>query len=273
MCGPLNDALSQAVGGVQREEISMAIRNALRLVKLVDSLLDYARIEARRVHAQFMPTDVVQLTRQLAGMFRSLIESAGLEFDVDLHPLPQQPFLDRDMWEKIVCNLLSNAYKYTIRGSIHMSLCISGSGSDASFDLIVSDTGCGIAQEHLSKLFQRFYRVPGSRGRSAEGSGIGLALTAELVKMHGGHMQVTSQVERGSTFTVTIPFGSAHLPPDEIIQAAAVQLSTTSVSFIEEAKRWEPELSTVTGGFSVANGIEKLSTVLVVDDNADMRQV
>src|SRR6185503_12082149 len=137
-------------------------------------------------------------------------ERAGMKLVVDCPPLEEPLFVDREMWEKIVFNLLSNAFKFTFQGEIEVSLRREGD----AVALRVRDTGTGIPPEEQGHLFERFHRVQGARGRTLEGSGIGLALVQELARLHGGRVQVHSVVGRGSVFTVTVPTGRAHLPAD-----------------------------------------------------------
>jgi PAS domain S-box-containing protein len=183
------------------------------------------------------------------------------------------------MWEKIVLNLLSNAFKFTLEGGIEVRLRDDGS----AVELIVKDTGSGIPESELPHLFERFHRVEGTRGRSFEGSGIGLALVQELVKLHGGNVSVESVLAQGSTFKVSVPKGKAHLPQDRI-EAALTLVSTSSRadSYVEEAMRWIPAVSGNASAHTSslpdntvnASGIERdeRSTVLLADDNADMRE-
>ncbi|HEX6625930.1 MAG TPA: HAMP domain-containing sensor histidine kinase, partial [Pyrinomonadaceae bacterium] len=197
MMGPLEDALAEAEGlsAANRERLELARRNAQRQLKLVNTLLDFSRIEAGRIEAVFEPTDLAAFTAELASVFRSAIEKAGMKLVVDCPPLPEPVWVDRELWEKIVLNLLSNAFKFTFDGEIEVSLREAG----GAVQLAVSDTGTGIPAEELPRLFERFHRVKDARGRSYEGSGIGLALVQELVKLHGGAVRVESELDRGST--------------------------------------------------------------------------
>ena len=216
----------------------MAHRNSLRLLKLVNTLLDFSRIEAGRVQATYEPTDLAGFTADLASVFRSAIERAGLRLVVDCEPLRDPVYVDRDMWEKIVLNLLSNALKFTLEGEIAVGL----RQADEAVQLTVTDTGIGIPAEELPRVFERFHRVRSARGRTHEGTGIGLSLAQELVRLHGGTIEVTSEVSQGTRFTVTIPTGIAHLPPGQI--GASATLASTALGaapFIEEAQRWLPE--------------------------------
>jgi signal transduction histidine kinase len=278
MLGPLEDSLAQAdrLPADERERVVIAHRNGMRLLKLVNSLLDFSRIEAGRFQASFESTDLAAYTAELASSFRSATERAGLSLVVDCPPLPQPVYVDREMWEKIVLNLLSNAFKFTFDGEIAIKLLAAGRNAE----LIVRDTGVGIPQQELSRVFERFHRIEGSRGRSFEGSGIGLALVQELVKLHGGAIRVESEEGRRTAFIISLPFGTEHLPKDHLRSDKAVaSTGIRAQAYVEEALRW---LSTENGSGRSATGREVLSdlpslraaenaTVLLADDNADMR--
>ena len=284
MLGPLEDALNDGsparLDMKQRERLTVVHRNSLRLLKLVNSLLDFSRIEAGRVRASFQPTDLARLTADLASNFASATQRAGLELRIDCPPLPETLFVDHDMWEKIVLNLLSNAFKFTFAGTITVETRPSADGRMA--ELVVRDTGTGIPPDELPRLFERFHRIEGAKGRTFEGSGIGLALVNELVKLHGGAIDVTSEVGRGSAFTVRIPLGGSHLPRDRIIAAADdLSFGTRAEAYVQEALRWLPDA----GGASeapgaaaddlaedVAAGQGQGERILLVDDSADMRE-
>ncbi|MBD2182449.1 response regulator [Planktothrix sp. FACHB-1375] len=292
LLAPLQDALSDRaypLASPQRERLELAHRNGLRLLKLVNTLLDFSRIEAGRMEAIYEPTDLAMFTTELASVFRSAIERAGLRLIVDCPPLPEPVYVDREMWEKIVLNLLSNAFKFTFAGEIIVRL------HPANGDRVIlqiRDTGTGIAPEDLPHLFERFYQVRGATARTLEGSGIGLALVHELIRLHGGTIDVSSTVGQGSCFTIAIPFGTEHLPSDRLLLivgdriAATRSLASTAIGkapYVQEAKRWLP----VEGGsveFSVLSSQleensstqnSKLKTqnshILLVDDNSDMR--
>ena len=240
MLGPTEAALNGADKALRDDDLEMVHRNQLRLLKLVNALLDFSRIEAGRAQATYQLTNVSALTRELAGAFRSAIEHAGLHFDVVCDAIGATVYVDRDMWEKVVLNLLSNAFKFTLEGSIRLAL----TERDGRVELTVQDTGSGIPEEEVPRVFERFHRVEGTRSRTHEGSGIGLALTCELVHLHGGDIAVSSRAGDGSTFTVRIPTGSAHLPQDRL--SGAPQLSSSTIGafgaapFVEEATRWLP---------------------------------
>ncbi|MBD3884990.1 response regulator [Phormidium tenue FACHB-886] len=265
MLNPLEDVLQNGnLSAMEREQITVAHRNSQRLLKLVNTLLDFSRIEADRIQAVYEPTDLASLTADLASVFRSAIEKAGLQLVVDCQPLPEPVYVDRQMWEKVMLNLLSNAFKFTFEGQISVSL----RSVDAVVELVVKDTGTGIPAHELPHLFERFHRVAGAQGRSYEGSGIGLSLVQELVKLHGGTVAASSVVEEGSTFVVRLPRGCAHLPAEQI-QPARTQASSASSTapYVEEALGWVLERRED----SVALPQRSSARILLADDNADMR--
>jgi signal transduction histidine kinase len=241
MLGPLEDALADRQAPLppgQRERIDAAFRNSLRLLKLVNTLLDFSRLEAGRVRARFEPVDLAAFTQEIASSFRCACERAGLALDVRCPPLPQPVYVDRDMWEKILLNLLSNAFKFTLEGSIEVRL---GPG-DGGVELCVSDTGSGIAPQEVAHVFERFHRVAGTRARTLEGTGIGLALVQELVRLHGGSVRAESVLGCGSSFIVRLPFGPAQLPAEQI--GGERRIAPTAIGarpFVEEALRWLPQ--------------------------------
>jgi PAS domain S-box-containing protein len=286
--GPLEEILATSNGELasqHREQLTVVHRNSLRLLKLVNSLLDFSRIEAGRVEAIYQPTDVSVLTAELASTFRSAMQRARLTYEIEGAPLSEPVFVDREMWERIVFNLISNAFKFTFEGKISVKVKPVGE----SVELQVSDTGTGIPESALPHVFERFYRVRGARGRTDEGTGIGLALVHELVKLHGGTISVQSSEKKGSTFTVSIPKGSRHLPQDRV--GAVRTLASSAIradSYVEEARQWVPDefgsdenLSPEPSAYSSASDVPVQpqtpelepvpSLIVLADDNSDMR--
>jgi PAS domain S-box-containing protein len=279
LLGPLEEALMRPEEGLRGEPLDSAYRNGLRLLRLVNTLLDFSRIESGRTQARYAPTDLAAATQELASVFRSAMERAGLLYSVTCDDLREPVFVDREMWEKIVLNLLSNAFKYTFSGEVRVKI----RSGDAGAVLEVADTGTGIPTDALPQLFNRFYRVPGASGRTHEGSGIGLSLVRELVMLHGGSIEVESAVGRGSIFRVRVPFGSAHLPASQVAQDVDRPTNAGGAqAFVEEAQRWLPDFAKLeqSGDFGrgeaglasrISNASDK-PTVLLVDDNRDMRE-
>jgi len=268
--GPLEAILAGVLEASQRDILETVWRNALRLQKLVNALLDFSRLEAGRANAYFEPTELASFTRSLAGFFDSAVRAAGLEFVVDCTPLGEPTWVDRDMWEKIVSNLLSNALKFTLKGTIRVRL----RPSTDAVVLEVSDTGCGIPEAELPRIFERFHRIQGTPARSREGSGIGLALMNELVQLHGGAVSVRSTEGAGTTFTITIPRGHAHLPANQVSTEASPPPPPSSArAYALEASSWTAKAPGADEPIAPATEATAAARprVILVDDNADMR--
>jgi PAS domain S-box-containing protein len=287
MLGPLQDLLSRSqthLSPTAKEQLELANRNGARLLRLVNTLLDFSRIEAGRVQAVYQATDLSTFTAELASVFRSATERAGLKLVVDCVPFKELAYVDRDMWEKIVLNLISNAFKFTFEGGITVSLRAVGH----SAELRVQDTGVGIPAVEIPKLFDRFHRVPNARSRTHEGSGIGLALVHELVKLHRGSMRVESTVGQGSAFIISVPLGQDHLATSQVGGDRPLSSTATGAApFVQEALRWLPDTGLGTPPSELSSDYELMavpcppvsldagtgrSRVLIADDNADMRQ-
>ncbi len=265
LLAPVEDAVADPdLDPVNRGRLEVARRNAERLMKLVNVLLDFSRIESGRVTATYQPLDLPAYTAELASNFRSAMDKAGLNYRIAVEPLLQPAYVDADMWEKIVLNLLSNAFKYTLSGSVEVTL----RAEDGHAVLAVRDTGPGIPEEELPHLFERFHRVEGVAGRSIEGSGIGLALVQELVKLHGGEVLVESRLGEGSIFTVRLPLGRGHLPPAQVREdALPMEESARAGVFAEEMLRWLPDDAAQHHAVPAADA----PRIILADDNADMR--
>jgi PAS domain S-box-containing protein len=287
--GPVQELqrLLTDAGPQVREELEVISRNGLRLGRLVNTLLDFSRIEAGRMQASYEPADIAQVTAELASVFRSAIDRAGLAFEVDCPPLPEPVYLDRGMWEKVVLNLLSNALKFTFDGRIRIAARAEGGQALVT----VADTGIGVPRQEMPRLFERFHRIENARSRSNEGSGIGLALVQELVQLHGGTITASSAEGEGTTFTIRLPSGHAHLPAAALVPVGhSTTVSATADPFVQEALRWlpgaardgddgagtRPVRAEITPGGdtgpSSQPGHAAPARVLVADDNADMRE-
>jgi signal transduction histidine kinase len=269
MLGPLESLLARPAGAASPEDhelVRVVHRNGVRLLKLVNTLLEFSRIEAGRVRARFEPVDLCALTTDLASTFRSATQQAGLALTIECRDPGGPVYVDRDMWEQIVLNLLSNAFKFTLHGSIAVR--VRPAGDRAIVE--VQDTGAGIPAAELPHVFERFHRVETTRGRSHEGSGIGLALVHELVKLHGGEITVESQVGAGTTFTISIPFGDAHLAPEHLVAEREGVPRSDRKAYVEEALGWlrrpEPDAAET----AVDAPVQPTGRVLFADDNSDM---
>jgi PAS domain S-box-containing protein len=291
MLGPLEDILNnhrETLPAEDYREVETVHRNGLRLLKLVNTLLDFSRIEAGRIQAAYRPVDLSAQTAELASVFRSAMERAGLQYTIACEELPEPVYVDPEMWEKIVLNLVSNAFKFTLQGGVEVTL----RPVEGMAELAVRDTGTGIPEGELPRIFERFHRIEGAEGRTHEGTGIGLALVDELVRLHGGTVLTESRMGEGTTFRVRISFGRAHLAAERISETGAGTLQAKTLGaapFVQEALRWLPDggqgeeqmakelanadLAVDADGDSGADGTAgRRGRVLLADDNRDMRE-
>jgi signal transduction histidine kinase/serine phosphatase RsbU (regulator of sigma subunit)/DNA-binding response OmpR family regulator len=302
LLGPLQQVLADEDRPERREQLELAERGALRLLKQVNTLLEVARAEAGQMRPALEPVDLAGATAELAGVFRSAFEAAGLTLEVDCPPLPRPVSLDREMWEKIILNLLSNALKFTFTGGARVRVAAVG----ARARLTVTDTGTGVPADELPRLFERFYRVRGARSRSHEGSGLGLVLVKDLVEAHGGTVGVDSLFGEGTCVTVDLPFAAAHRPrptpaadsvgfPGETLREGGGGRSGRAAAYVDEALGWltadpvpaaaspsadtppapathdAPPAPATDGPGPHETDRPRRARLLVVDDNADMR--
>jgi signal transduction histidine kinase len=265
--GPLEQAIDDtSVTGSARAHIAIARKSASRMLKIVNALLDFSRIEAGERKGAFRPTDLAQLTRDVAAMFASTAASAGLALTVDCPTLGEAVDVDREAWEQIVSNLLSNALKFTPSGSIEVQL----RKDRAQAVLTVTDTGIGIASDAVDRVFSRFYRAGDPRARTSEGTGLGLALVRELVRLHGGAVSAESSLGHGTAMVVRIPCHREQLlRRGPAASGSGPAVGATAERFVEEARGWlvpdRPE--SVRPESPLAN-----DRVLLVEDNSDMRE-
>ena len=270
--GPLENLLETAADA-DRQPLQLAQRNARRLQRLVNTLLDFSRIEAGRMQPRFEPVELGAYTAELASFFDSAARKGGLALRIECAAMPEPAYVDRGMWEKIVFNLLSNAIKYTLAGEVRVRLLPVGRQAL----LEVQDTGVGIPPQALPHVFERFYRVQDAPGRSVEGTGIGLALVAELARLHAADCQVRSRLGEGTTFRIELPLGHAHLPAEQVSHAPVAEVHPTSpLGWLDEVEGWlQGEVftdgSTDRSPHEPQAGVTSRGSLLLVDDNADMR--
>jgi PAS domain S-box-containing protein len=275
--GPVNDALAEGdlPEGVRRH-LELVRRNTARLRLLVDRLLDLTRLDAGRVHPHLAEVDVAELVRGLAASFRPAMERAGLRFETDVPDLSRTAWVDPDMTERIVLNLLSNALKYTPEGGVELALHERPDG----VEVVVTDSGVGIAAGDVGSVFDRFQQLPRRPGvRSDGGAGIGLFLVRQLAELHGGHAWVDSVEGTGSSFGVVLPWGEQPAP-DTLPSGDSITPRRVD-SFVAEVHDWNPDADLLPGrdgdeegdaeATPTAGELAGRPLLLVVDDNADMR--
>ncbi|MBK4735333.1 EAL domain-containing protein [Noviherbaspirillum sp. DKR-6] len=251
----------------QQKAVASARRNAGRMLRLVNSLLELARADSGHITATFQPTDLASFTAELANQFRTAVEQIGLKLRVNCEPLDQAVFVDHELWEKIVLNLLSNAVKFTSDGEIEVTLV----EKEGRVHFSVRDTGSGIPDADIPKVFDRFYRARGAPSNGEQGTGIGLALVKEFARLHGGEVKLKSKLGAGSVFCVEIPLGRAHLPPAAIVEGEKESHPRRKNDHALEAQEWILEQEAVSLPFpDTSPSLQKRARVLVVDDNAEL---
>ncbi len=269
---PLGKMLSQAKSQDKKQELKLMQRNAQRLQRLINQLLDLSKIEAGKMMLQARPENIVALLNRIVQSFESQAKLKGIELKFQSEQDEIIAYIDRDKIENIFYNLLSNALKFTSEGGkVSVQLSVSSNQLPLATEhwllITVADTGIGIPRDRLDKIFDRFYQVDDSYTREHEGSGIGLALTKELVELHHGKISVQSELNKGTTFTVYLPLGKEHLKPEEM----DVKLSESS----ELSESWpleEPsEGCEPSEGFIPPSRRKAIPIVLIIEDNRDMR--
>ncbi len=258
--GPVEAMVASARDESSRENLGLVHRNARRLLALVNQLLDLSRIEAQQMKLRTQETEIVEFVRGVAASFESLAVRRSIQLSVAWTE-PIVGYIDSDVMEKILTNLLSNAFKFTNDGG-QVTLELWKDVSSQAFCITVSDTGIGISPDQLDRIFDRFYQVDDTHTREREGTGIGLALTKELVHLHKGEITVSSEPGHGSTFTVKIPFARNRFGPEEI--SAEPRMKEDSVPQTAISASSGEEVQDVPG--------EAAPALLVIEDNADMRR-
>ena len=274
MLGPLESAVTQQQD-LPLEQAAIALRNSRRLLRLVNQLLDLQRLDAGRMQPNFRPCEIVAFFSQIVDAFRPYCERKGLHLVTEFSSCPLL-YLDTEKFEKVLYNLLSNAMKFTPAGG---SITVRGETAGNHCFLQVKDTGIGIPTEQIPHLFERFYQADGSANRSHEGSGLGLALVKELVELHKGQISVESVYRQGSTFTVWLQTGTAHLPLEQVLEvptqvqlrSAAVELADLELVSDNRSQESEDRIFN-SPAFPAPPALYHPSPlILVVDDNPDLR--
>ena len=230
--GPVEQMLSGRHGEITdeaREQLHIVHRNQQRLLTLVNQILDLAKLEAGEMKLRAAATpNINRFIAEVAGQFGSAAEQRGLELRFALGPACNgvDLYVDREKFERLLWNLLSNALKFTRRGHIEIATEIREDG----FRFSVTDTGIGIKEDQVPQVFDRFRQADGSESREFAGTGIGLSLVQEIARLHGGSVSVRSRYGSGTTFQVTIPLGRAHLPDDAIVAAPSETLPTRNIA-------------------------------------------
>ncbi len=278
MIGPMESAVEQHKD-LPHDQVAIALRNSRRLLRLVNQLLDLQRLDAGKMQPTFRPCNLQEFVSQTVETFRPYCEKKGISLTTQLFECPSI-YLDLERFDKVLYNLLSNAMKFTPKGG-NISVTLQRAGDHAL--LQVRDTGIGIRADQIPHLFERFRQAEGSASRSYEGSGLGLALVKELVALHGGQISVESVYGKGATFAVWLPMGTAHLPPEQIIEVptgvlpsrASVELADVEIELAAESDEYggiqQVGLVNPEGSEPQTDGRSRANSILFVDDNPDLR--
>lgn len=261
-------------------------RSANKLNRLVDELLDFSKIEAGEMKLKACPVNLVLVVKEIVLSFHSLAERKKITFIFNSDDNEIIAYLDKDKIDKIITNVLSNAFKFTPEGgkvevaitlhpepALPSGRLVSGSTIDIKklkrvqldnyVEISIRDTGVGIPKDQIDKIFDRFYQVDGSHTREHEGTGIGLALTKELIELHKGKIKVESEEGKGSTFRLIFPLGKEHLKPEEICEEEIEKgkLIPELDEFLEMKIEQKVDVE-----------LSEKPTLLIVEDNPDVRK-
>ena len=292
--GPAKQLLERFKDDKAKEQLDLIHRSASKLNKLVDELLDISKIEAGEMKLKVCPVDLVSFVKEITLSFHALAERKKITFKFNSDDDEIIAYIDKDKIDKILTNVLSNAFKFTPEGGkVEVSIrpkppfnspFSKGGKEEGSVEISIRDTGIGIPQDQLDKIFDRFYQVDGSHTREHEGTGIGLSLTKELVELHKGKIEVESDEGKGSIFKLTFPLGKDHLRPEEICEEEKEQdkdedKEKTRIPLSDEDnEQFRLDIEESTEGRKVSKvafedyEIQSLPTLLVVEDNPDVRK-
>lgn len=259
---PLKDLYNKATGEDQRSLFATMMRNAERLRHLINQLLDLSKIEAGKMQLRVSRVDLVSLLREIASAYEPVAADKNIQFNFYPDASELNTYVDQEKIEKVIYNLLSNAFKFTTRGQVSMNLRVKGK---QWIEIAVTDTGPGIAGQEREKIFDRFYQVDSSQTRTHEGSGLGMALAKELVELHRGKISVESVVGQGSTFTVLLPVSSVR--KEEILHG----IDQSEKGETWERTHWAVPITTRDENAEPATHTAEQPHILLVEDNADMR--
>jgi len=240
-------------------------KNANRLLALINQLLDLSKLEAGRLKLETSSGNIVTFVKGIAMSFESVGERKDILLKVTTSNNEIEVYFDKEKMEKILTNLFSNAFKFTpVGGKITVAI---NEIDDKSVEIKVKDTGIGISEEEIPRLFDRFYQVDNSQTREQKGTGIGLSLTKELVELHLGSIKVESKEGKWTEITVSLPLGKKHLLPDEIVEADESPVERKML--VEE----EDTLTSLQFDKPFPEDFDKDKTIiLVVEDNTDVRE-
>ena len=221
--GPIEDMLSSdKLPSDQRFQLEMMLRNAHRLLRLINQLMDLRKIDNEKMKLKAVQSDFIPFIKDIKQAFEDFAVKKNIDFQLTTNISSLQLYFEKDKADKIFFNLLSNAFKFTpVNGTIEIIV----SQINHSFlniekealEIEIRDNGTGISEQHLAKIFERFYQVDQEQGSIFPGTGIGLPLTKGFIELHKGDIKVESSKGKGSSFFVYFQLGKDHLDEEDIM--------------------------------------------------------
>ena len=264
--GPVKELINTEENKSKKDELITVRKNADRLCGLVNQLMDLSKLEAGKMTLKTCEEDIVPILKGLVFSFASLAERKNIALKFNSEKEMILAYVDVEKIEKIVINILSNAFKFTEKGK---RIDINVSCREGNAKILIADEGIGITKDRLENIFDRFYQVDSSHTREHEGTGIGLALTKELVELHKGKIEVESEEGKGTTFIVKLPLGRNHLKPEEICKEQREldkdKIISQTAELIQDDENEDTKLD-----INVIIENDK-PLLLIIDDNQDIR--
>jgi signal transduction histidine kinase/ligand-binding sensor domain-containing protein/DNA-binding NarL/FixJ family response regulator len=270
--GPADQAISVLEEGEIKKYVMMMKKNALRLLRLINQLLDISRLDERRLKLQAAYSNLVPFVKGIIMIFESFAESKDISLSIKAEKDEINLYFDKEKMEKILINLISNACKFTDQGG---RITVTISEMTGAAVIKVKDTGIGIPSKEIPKLFDRFYQVDSSHTREHGGTGIGLALAKELIELHSGNISVNSVEGEWTEFTIELPLGKKHLKEDEIISVTD-ELNDNHNRLLNLSEQIHADLAHTAAAFEQpehtnAETVDEKEIILIVEDNSDVR--
>lgn len=260
---PLEEMKQSKLDGANKQYVNLIQKNTLRLLKLVNELMDFRKIEADKMQLRASENDIVQFTDDIIGAFKTLAQKRNIDIRLLTKQKSLPVWFDVSMIDKVIFNFLSNAFKFTNdNGFIHVT--ISKEQHDHTAVITVEDNGIGMSEEVRERVFESFYQ---GNTTDQTGSGLGLALSKELIHLHNGSISVKSKPGKGTQFTIILPLGKLHLDHEEISNG---KITGPKTYYDDRIYTREPELLNVDAE-NVYDTQMSNKTILIIEDNPDLR--